>query len=227
MSSKPMTMVSEPGPAMPKPRAKGQPLRDLDKHQAEEHAIVRAAYRLISQRDTEPLAVQDILTETGLSTRAFYRHFTSKDDLITTMYRTDSQREMSRLSNRLAEAGSPMEAVVAWIDHWIAIIYDRKVAQHLRVLWATEARALAGFRTVESETNLMSITLLSQILAAGHHQGVFPTAEPDDDARVFQAAVVALLEVRLLGERPSTMAAARTHLASFIGRSVGCELNGA
>src|SRR5215203_2983182 len=148
MSSEPRTMVADHGAPAGKARATAKRLRDLDKHQAEERAITRAAYRLISQLDTEPLAVQDILAETGLSTRAFYRHFTSKDDLIISMYRADSQREMSLLCTKLAAANSPVAAVEAWIRHWLAIIYDRKVAKHFRALWSTEARALPGFRTV-------------------------------------------------------------------------------
>lgn len=199
-------------------------LRGLAQHQAEERTIVRAAYRLIGQTDSGPLSVQDILTETGLSTRAFYRHFASKDDLIITMYRSDSQRTMARLSEAVALADSPWAAVEAWIDHWMATIYDRKTARHLRVLWSAETRDVAGFRNVEAEGNLSSITVLVNALARGRHGGDFPLVEPEDDARVFQAVVVSLLEARLFRKHPPTQAAARAHLTSFMARTLGCPL---
>jgi AcrR family transcriptional regulator len=49
---------------------------------SEEQAILRAAFRVIGSSPSGSTSVVDILREAGLSTRAFYRHFRSIDDLI-------------------------------------------------------------------------------------------------------------------------------------------------
>jgi len=215
-----MAKTTISGPTTPQPERR--PPRDLAKHQAEEQAIMRAAYRLIGRN--EPTAVQDILTEAGLSTRAFYRHFASKDDLIVAMYRADSQRVASELSTALAAAATPPHAVEAWIDHWLAIAFDPRRARHVRVLSSAEARGAAGFRTVEAESDRISVAMLAQVLSAGRHSGDFPVVEPEEDARAFQAVVVGLLQARLYREYTPTLTSARAHLCSLIGRAVGCVI---
>jgi AcrR family transcriptional regulator len=201
-----------------------KPGRDLAKYEAEERAIMQAAYRLIGHNETGSTAVQDILTEAGLSTRAFYRHFASKDDLIVAMYRADSARVAAELSAALAAAPTPPAAVEAWIDHWLAIAYDPRRAKHVRVLSSAEARSALGLRSVEAEDSRTSIAVLAQVLSAGRHSGHFPSVEPDDDARAFQAVVGALLQARLFREFTPSWAQARAHLCSLIGRALGCPL---
>jgi len=51
------------------------------KYRAEREQIMRAAYRLIQQNGSRETSVHDVLRETGFSTRAFYRHFRSRDEL--------------------------------------------------------------------------------------------------------------------------------------------------
>ncbi len=198
--------------------------RDLAKHEAEGRAIMQAAYRLIGQNESGPTAVQDILTEAGLSTRAFYRHFASKDDLLVAMYRADSQRVASELSASLAAADTPVDALEAWIEHWLAIAYDPRRAKHVRVLSSAEARSVVGVRMVEAEYSRTSIAVLAQVLSAGRHSGHFPLAEPEDDARAFQAVVLSLLQARLFRQYAPAWADARTHLSSLLGRALGCTL---
>src|SRR5947199_263952 len=56
----------------------------------EERALVEAAHRAMRRNGFSGATVADILAEAGLSTRAFYRHFASKDELLLAMYRRDS-----------------------------------------------------------------------------------------------------------------------------------------
>ena len=54
--------------------------------------IIDAAYRCLLARDGATVSVTAILAEAGLSTRAFYRHFESKDSLLLALFRRDSDR---------------------------------------------------------------------------------------------------------------------------------------
>jgi AcrR family transcriptional regulator len=217
-------MATDSTTGRPTKRPEKRATHDPAKDEAEVRAIMRSAYRLIGRN--EPTSVQDILAEAGLSTRAFYRHFASKDDLIVAMYRADSQRVASELAEAITSAPTPARAVEAWIDHWLAIAYDPRRAGHVRVLSSAEARSAVGLRAVEAEQHKTSVTMLAQVLSAGRHDGSFPLVEPDDDARAFQAVVVALLHARIDREFTPARTAARVHLCSLIGRAVGCRLGG-
>src|SRR2546429_502736 len=70
----------------------------MAKYRSEKDAIMRAAYDLILRNGSSPTSVHDILHETGFSTRTFYRHFRSKDELLVAMYRVDSDRVAETLT---------------------------------------------------------------------------------------------------------------------------------
>jgi AcrR family transcriptional regulator len=203
----------------------GQTARStLAKRAAEQKALMRAAYRLMDANPSGPTSLQDILDEAGLSTRAFYRSFGSKDELLVAMYRIDSQRAITELHEAVASSQSPRHAVIAWIDHWMSITFDQRRARHLRVLTSAEARNAEGMRDVTNDNDRESISVLTQVLSTGLLSGEFPTIEPANDARAFQAAVVSLVQARILKEHtPGAVEAAR-HLRSLIGRAAGCSL---
>jgi AcrR family transcriptional regulator len=205
-------------------QAKRSADRNLAKYQAEEAAIMRAAYRLIGRDDTRPCTVQDILDEAGLSTRAFYRHFATKDDLIIAMYRVDAQRAIAEMTASIASAPTPTHAVESWIGHWLELAYDPRRTRRVRVLSSAEARSAVGFREVDSDHNRASTAILTQLLSTGLHAGDFPTAEPEGDARAFQAVAASMLLARLFREPSPSLSEARAHLNSFFSRTLGCDL---
>ena len=55
-------------------------------------ALVEAGLTVLRQRGAAGLTVADVLAEAGLSTRAFYRHFHSKDELVLAVYEHEAQR---------------------------------------------------------------------------------------------------------------------------------------
>ncbi len=63
--------------------------------------IVDAAYGCLSEPHSGPIPVAAILQRAGVSTRAFYRHFESKDELFLAMLRR------SVTSWRSGSTGSP------------------------------------------------------------------------------------------------------------------------
>jgi AcrR family transcriptional regulator len=196
----------------------------LAKQEAEQKALMRAAYRLMDGNPSGPTSLQDILDAAGLSTRAFYRSFGSKDELLVAMHRIDSQWAISELYAAVASSSTPRHSVVAWIDHWMSIIFDQRRARHLRVLTSAEARNAQGMREVNNDNDRESISVLTQVLSAGLRSGDFPSVEPTNDARAFQAVVTSLVHARMLKEHTLGAAEAARHLRSLIGRALGCSL---
>ncbi|WP_235488665.1 helix-turn-helix domain-containing protein, partial [Frankia sp. AvcI1] len=83
--------------------------------------MIRAAYRVLARADSGSVTVSEILTEAQLSTRAFYRHFTSKDQLLLAMFEEESERATAQLTQRLASTPDPYTAVGAWIRFHIQL----------------------------------------------------------------------------------------------------------
>lgn len=73
----------------------------------ERDRIVEAAYQILAANDGANVSVREILRGAGLSTRAFYRHFQSKDDLLLAMLRDEADAITDRLDAVAAGADTP------------------------------------------------------------------------------------------------------------------------
>ena len=72
--------------------------------------IIDAAYGCLYEPHSGPIPVAAILERAGLSTRAFYRHFSSKDELFLAMLRQEADALADRLDRITGESpGSPAE----------------------------------------------------------------------------------------------------------------------
>lgn len=143
--------------------------------------LMDAALKVMRVNGFQAASVQDILDEAGLSTRAFYRQFRSKDDLLLAMFRTASERDVEAVGRRVAGAAGPMEGLVAWAEEMIAISLDRRRLSRM-VMFNFAARQTAGF---DAEVAYMRSALtapLVSVLEAGAADGTFPAAAPADDA---------------------------------------------
>jgi len=114
----------------PTPSARRVSPARQEKYRAEKEQIVRAAYELIQRDGSKETSVHDVLRASGLSTRAFYRHFRSKDELVLEMYRVDSDRVAENLAAAVAAAAGPLEGLEAWIDQNLAVVYDARRLRH-------------------------------------------------------------------------------------------------
>jgi AcrR family transcriptional regulator len=191
------------------------------KYRAEREQIMRAAHRLIQQNGSRETSVHDVLHETGFSTRAFYRHFRSKDELVIEMYRVDSDRVTDALVAAVASAPTPLDALTAWIDQSLAVVYDARRLRHAAVLASPEVASAQGFTEVQVAGLEAQRAPLVALLHDGRRQGVFPCTEPDADAFAIQAVVLAHMRSRLVGSDTLTRAEARDHTVELFRRALG------
>ena len=97
-------------------------------------AIVTATSEIVREQGARGLSVAAVLGRAELSTRAFYRHFGSKDELVAAVFHEMAYAEERRLRRRMAKAANPVEAVAAWIDGRLDLAFDEKVKSDLRRL---------------------------------------------------------------------------------------------
>ncbi len=95
-------------------------------------AIVAAASKSVREQGVRGLNVATVLEQAQLSTRAFYRHFESKDQLVEAVFGEITRAEVLRLTEKMTAAATPVEAVAAWIDGRLDIAFDDDVIAELR-----------------------------------------------------------------------------------------------
>src|SRR3978361_1553771 len=94
-------------------------------------AILSAAHAVARNEGVRSLGIAQVLAQAQLSTRAFYRHFTSKDELVTAMFLELASAERKRLQQRMAGL-DPVRAVAAWVDGRLDLAFDGQVQSDLR-----------------------------------------------------------------------------------------------
>ncbi len=144
-----------------------------------------------------------ILDAAGLSTRAFYRHFASKDELFLAMLKRDSEAVTRRLRKLAQETpGGPVAQLRAWIDCLLGLAYHPRMRAHVVVLDSDEVRVAKGYREASAELRADRERVLADILRRGCDDGSFPLAEPDRDAAAIHAVVDRAFAAPLFGLGP-------------------------
>jgi AcrR family transcriptional regulator len=165
--------------------------------------IIDAAYACLSSPHQGPVSVAAILDTAGLSTRAFYRHFASKDELLLAMLKRDSDSVVRRLDRLANETdGGPVAQLRAWIDYFLGLAYHPRHRAHVVVLDSDEVRVAKGYREVSEELRADRERTLAEILRRGLDDGSFPLAEPDGDAAAIHAVADRAFAAPLFGVGP-------------------------
>src|SRR6201993_1827106 len=89
-------------------------------------AIVAAASKSVREQGVRGLNVATVLEQAQLSTRAFYRHFESKDQLVAAVFVEINRAEVQRLRQKMTAAATPVEAGAAWIDGRLDVASDEE-----------------------------------------------------------------------------------------------------
>jgi AcrR family transcriptional regulator len=192
----------------------------------ERKAIIDAALRVMRKNGYAECQITDVLTEASLSTRAFYRHFKTKDDVLIALYRDNAEAASRRLAEKVSQAGSPAEQLQVWIEETLSLGYDRRRASRVRVLGSDAARRAIGYAD-ESERAASALAApLRDALTAGKASGAFPACEPADDAVTIRVIVWRLMFEALDGKPTMNADAARDHVMRFCLPALGVRPSG-
>jgi AcrR family transcriptional regulator len=152
--------------------------------------IIDAAYSCLSEPHSGPIPVAAILQRAGVSTRAFYRHFESKDELFLALLRQESDALADRLDRIVDEVpGNPVDQLKAWIGGMFSWMHDEEMRMHLTVIDSDEVRAAKGYRETRERAHADRERSLIEILRRGRADGSFPLADPEHDAVAISAVI--------------------------------------
>ena len=187
----------------------------------ERRRIIEAAYRCLSNSHREPVTMSTILHTAGVSSRAFYRHFRSKDDLFLALLQEGADEIAARVDRvAAAEIGSPADQLATWIGEIFDLMVDPRRRMQMAVIDSEEVRSAAGYRDMRERSHASRERSLADILRRGRATGAFPLADPDHDA----VAISALVSRILSSVAPEDMQAvkqAESRLLDFALRAVG------
>jgi AcrR family transcriptional regulator len=185
--------------------------------------IIDAAYRCLAEPHSGPIPVAAILQRAGVSTRAFYRHFESKDELFLALLRQESDALADRLDRVLVEVpGSPVDQLKSWIRHMFGWMHDEELRMHLTVIDSDEVRAAKGYRETRERAHADRERSLVEILRRGRDDGSFPLADPEHDA----VAISAVISREMVNQTPGDDQRLRQSLdwvLEFALRALGAE----
>jgi AcrR family transcriptional regulator len=174
----------------------------------EKRALIEAGLVVLRRTGSDGCTVADVLAEAGLSTRAFYRHFASKDELVLAIYERDAVASRARLASRLAAAPSGRGAVEIWIDENLALGFDARRARRTRPLAKEGLHLQAEF---PGEFARIVAGLIDPLANALRRAG---SSDPERDARSIQAITWDLVTEKLAGGS-LTREAAKAHVMRF------------
>jgi AcrR family transcriptional regulator len=161
--------------------------------------LIASGRKLLHRDGAAALTIADVLTEAGLSTRAFYRHFASKSDLLLAIYDHEVDRYRPRLQRRLDAAATPSDALAAWIDELLAAGFEPRRGERTRLMFTWAIPLQQEFPDEFAAIRAALTDPLEALLAAGKADGSFPTTEPVRDARFIRALTWDLVEEQLAG----------------------------
>ncbi len=185
--------------------------------------LLDAALVVMERNGFADAAVADILREADLSTRSFYRHFESKDQLLCALFRREADAAAARLNAKVAAAGDPRAALDAWIDEIMSFGRHRVKATRVTVLGSPAAMKAEGYTEEMRHASTVLLAPLEALLAAGAADGSFPLADPAADAPLIQSVVWGAAGLYLTHDMPATRAEASIDVHSFCERALGVE----
>jgi AcrR family transcriptional regulator len=151
--------------------------------------ILTTASTTLREQGIRGLSIAAVLEQANLSTRAFYRHFGSKDELVAAVFLETARVEKRRLRRRMAAATTEIDAVAAWIDGRLDLAFDDSVRSDLRRLsLEAQTQTFASPGLVQPAYAEM-LKPLSEALQRGLQRGVFHHIDPVTGARFIHGVV--------------------------------------
>jgi len=187
--------------------------------------LLDAAMIVMGRNGYVDASVADILSEANLSTRSFYRHFESKDQLLCALYRREAENAAARLNAKVDAAPSPRAALDAWIDEILSLGQHRAKAARVRVLSSPGAMRADGYLEETRYASELLMAPLEALLAAGASDGSFPLADPPADADLIRSVVWSAAGLTLSSDGASSRTEVARQVRSFCARALGVASN--
>jgi AcrR family transcriptional regulator len=152
-------------------------------------AILSAASELVREEGVSALSIAQVLGRAQLSTRAFYRHFDTKDHLVSALFLEMARIEMLRLREGMDAAPDPVRAVAAWIDGRLDLAFNDEIQSDLRKMSLEAQTQMFAAPELVGPAYREILRPLVEQLARGSELELFRDVDPDNEALSIQGVV--------------------------------------
>ncbi len=187
--------------------------------ETERGMLMDAAMKVMARNGYAAMSVSDVLSESGLSTRAFYRHFDSREALLPALVRRDSESVGESLTRAVAAAADPVAALDAWLERYLDVFFEPKRAARTALFSSAAMTAALPIADEVQEMRRIFCRPLVEVLRAGHEARVLYSPTPVADAYTMFALVNATFNRRDTQFR--TRASAKSHVLRFAYPALG------
>jgi AcrR family transcriptional regulator len=168
--------------------------------------IVESTFTIIERTGTLDPSMRAILAETGLSTQAFYRYFTSKDELMVALLDEGRRRLLASLQRRMLRSTLAADQVRAWVQGVVSQASKAGVAERTRPWVMSEQRLSELFPDEQQASVDLLIGLLHEPIRRLQGASGGERRQADDREEAVRRAAVMVYRL--------TFATLRSHLAA-------------
>jgi AcrR family transcriptional regulator len=144
-------------------------------------AILAAATEVVRSEGVQALSMARVLSRTQLGTRAFYRHFESKDQLVAAVFLEMAGAEVVRLEQRMSDC-DPVRAVTAWIDGRLDLAFNQQIRSDLRQMSLEAQSQMVAAPELVAPAYREILRPLVEQLTRGKNLGMFAEIDPEGEA---------------------------------------------
>jgi AcrR family transcriptional regulator len=184
--------------------------------------LINATWVVAARTGSIEPGVREILQEAGLSTKAFYRHFRSKDELLLVALDQASNVLVEYLEHRMARVPGPLEKIGEWIDGCLRQAVNPSAARRILPWTLGFGRIAAKFPDQLERNQNAIIGLLEREIQAVVDQGLGTSPDPATDARIVFGCTSHTVHRHLInGTVPD--ATTSHQLTNFAQRALGAQ----
>jgi AcrR family transcriptional regulator len=146
--------------------------------------LITATWTVAARTGSFEPSVREILHEASVSTKAFYRHFRSKDDLLLVALETVSRQHADYIESKMAAFDTPVPRIKVWIEGFVYHVIVPSTA--LRTMpWALSVGQLGHIYPDEfDKSRAHVIAPLEREIARAVAEGTATSPNPARDARI-------------------------------------------
>jgi AcrR family transcriptional regulator len=184
--------------------------------------LVEATYRVIERAGSVNPRIREILTEAGVSTQVFYRHFQSKDELMLVLLDDGRRRLASYLEHQMGKAADPLAEVKAWVEGTLAQARDPQAAARTRPFARSLGQLQEQYPGEQRESVEVLVGLLRGAIERAVEAGLATSSSPAHDASLVFLMTQGLMD-RHLRELTTPSRAEIDRTAEFALRGIGAH----
>ena len=187
----------------------------------ERDRLIAAARQVMERNGWWGFKVENVLKQSGLSTRSFYRHFEKKSDLLVAVLDEELADLAVRLQDATAAPTTHSDRVRAYVVETIDFAYSPDFAKRSSLLASLWRELIDEYPEAIEHCAEKLIAPLSAIMAAGLSAGELECEDPVSDSRaIFYMLWSITADQAALGSG-ATRAQVEDMALGFVTRAIG------